>query len=154
MCDLHICWNSFATRHGRFHPSVRSLYFLNTAQSCLRLPDLLYPPAFFIRPPGIPTARFRFASCQLIEAAVILAYYFIPFEFLPPEPGPKTSATACEARTTPDSPRPPRSGFYSYYQSWQRAKRVTLLASILRWSAAATDAPDLFPFILFEAHAN
>lgn len=154
MCDLQIWRSYFATRHGRFHPSESSLYFLNTAQSCLRLPDLLYPPAFFIRPPGIPAAHFRFASCQLMEAAVFLASYFLAFEFLPPEPGPETSVPACEPRTTPDSPRPPRSGFYSYYQPWQRVKHVTLLALILQRSAAANDAPDLFPLILFEAHAN
>lgn len=101
MCDLHIRRNYFATRHGCFHPSESSLYLFNAAQSCLRLADLLYPPAFFIRPPGIPAAHFRFASCQLIEDAVFLASHLLAFEFLPPEPGPETSVPACKPRTTP-----------------------------------------------------
>lgn len=127
---------------------------LCTFKALLQLADLLYPPAFSSRPPGIPAAHFRFASCQLIEAAVFLASYFLAFEFLPPGPGHPNFATCLRTSNNPWFTEPPRSGFYSYYQPWQRVKHVMLLASIPRCSAAATDAPDLFPLILFEAHAH
>lgn len=76
-------------------------WVLCTFKALLQLADLLYPPAFSSRPPGIPAAHFRFASCQLIEAAVFLASYFLAFEFLPPGPGHPNFATCLRTSNDP-----------------------------------------------------
>lgn len=49
-----------------------SLWFLNTAQPCLRLPDLPHPPA---RHPSSrhPNSPFTFASCQFTAALPFLS---------------------------------------------------------------------------------
>lgn len=156
MCGLHIRQNYFATRHSRFHPSDSSLYFLNTAQSCLRLADLLYPPAFFVRPPGIPAAHFRFASCQLMEAAVFPRLLFSHF-WIPATWTWTWNFGAC-LRTSNDPWFTETSPIWLLFLLSAVTKSQTRQASGVNSAAFSSGKRCSRPFptysILFEAHAN
>lgn len=100
-CDLHIRLNYFARRHGRFQPSAISLCFLNTAQSCLRFPDLLptcLPQPSSRHPSGSFSLRLLSADRGCCASRLL---FFLAFEFLPPEPRLQNFGTCLRTSNTP-----------------------------------------------------